>query len=104
MKLSSIWGGGGFFDLFEAILQIVRGAGFEFRGGVNLIGLSVLWRGAKRLVGVRAMQALLEIIDSPDERARRAQSAHQRVLESFTVQPQVATIQAILRQVVQAKG
>jgi glycosyltransferase involved in cell wall biosynthesis len=48
-------------------------------------------------------QALVEIIDSPDERARRAHSAHQRVQESFTVQPQVAKIEAILRQVAQAR-
>jgi len=49
-------------------------------------------------------RAMLEIIESPDERARRAQNAHQRVLESFTVQPQVAKIEAILQQVVQVKG
>jgi glycosyltransferase involved in cell wall biosynthesis len=48
-------------------------------------------------------RALLEIIDSPDERARRAHNAHQRVCDSFTVQPQVAKIEAILRQVVQAR-
>jgi len=45
----------------------------------------------------------VEIIESPDERARRAQNAHQRVQESFTVQPQVATIEAILQQVAQAR-
>ncbi|MCS7301157.1 MAG: glycosyltransferase family 4 protein [Fimbriimonadales bacterium] len=44
--------------------------------------------------------ALLEIIQNPDERARRAQNAHQRVLRDFTVQPQVAKIEAILQQVV----
>lgn len=44
--------------------------------------------------------ALMEIIQNPDERARRAHNAHQRVLESFTVQPQVAKIEAILQQVV----
>ncbi len=48
-------------------------------------------------------QALVEIIDRPDERARRAQNAYQRVQESFTVQPQVAKIEAILRQVVQTR-
>lgn len=47
--------------------------------------------------------ALIEIIENPDERARRAQNAHQRVCESFTVQPQVAKIEAILQQVVQAR-
>jgi spore maturation protein CgeB len=45
----------------------------------------------------------VEIIESPDERARRAQNAHQRVCDSFTVQPQVAKIEAILRQVAQAR-
>ncbi len=45
-------------------------------------------------------QALLEILNNPEERARRAQNAHQRVLESFTVGPQVAKIEAILQQVV----
>lgn len=44
--------------------------------------------------------ALLEIIEHPDERARRAQNAHQRVLQDFTVQTQVAKIEAILQQVV----
>jgi glycosyltransferase involved in cell wall biosynthesis len=48
-------------------------------------------------------RALLEIIESPDERDRRAQNAHQRVCDSFTVQPQVAKIEAILRQVAQAR-
>jgi len=48
-------------------------------------------------------RALVEIIDSPDERARRAQNAHQRVQESFTVQPQVATIEAILQQVAKTR-
>ncbi|MCS7300378.1 MAG: glycosyltransferase family 4 protein [Fimbriimonadales bacterium] len=43
--------------------------------------------------------ALLEIIQSPDERARRAQNAHQRVLRDFTVQSQTAKIEAILQQV-----
>ncbi len=44
--------------------------------------------------------ALLEILTNPDERARRGQNAHQRVLKSFTVEPQVAKIEAILQQVV----
>lgn len=44
--------------------------------------------------------ALLEIIGHPDERARRAHNAHQRVLQDFTVQPQVAKIEAILQTVV----
>lgn len=44
--------------------------------------------------------ALLEMLANPDARARRAQNAHQRVLESFTVQTQVAKIEAILQQVV----
>lgn len=44
--------------------------------------------------------ALLEMLANPDERVRRAQNAHQRVQESFTVQPQVAKIEAILQQVV----
>jgi glycosyltransferase involved in cell wall biosynthesis len=48
-------------------------------------------------------RALVEIIESPDERARRAQNAHQRVCDSFTVQPQVAKIEAILQQVAQAR-
>jgi glycosyltransferase involved in cell wall biosynthesis len=48
------------------------------------------------------VRALIEIIENPDERARRAQNAHQRVQESFTVQPQVAKIEAILQKVVQA--
>jgi glycosyltransferase involved in cell wall biosynthesis len=48
-------------------------------------------------------RALIEIIEDPDERARRAQNAHQRVQESFTVQPQVAKIEAILQQVVDAR-
>jgi glycosyltransferase involved in cell wall biosynthesis len=48
-------------------------------------------------------RALLEIIESPDERDRRAQNAHQRVCDSFTVQPQVAKIEAILQQVAQAR-
>ncbi|MCX7925062.1 MAG: glycosyltransferase family 4 protein [Fimbriimonadales bacterium] len=43
--------------------------------------------------------ALIEIIENPSERARRAQNAHHRVQESFTVQPQVAKIEAILQQV-----
>lgn len=46
--------------------------------------------------------ALIEMIANPDERARRAQNAHQRVLKSFTVQPQVAKIEAILRQVAES--
>ena len=48
-------------------------------------------------------RALVEIINSPDERARRARNAHQRVQESFTVQPQVAKIEAILQQIAQAR-
>ena len=48
-------------------------------------------------------RALVEIIESPDERARRAQNAHQRVCDSFTVQPQVAKIEAILQQVAQSR-
>ncbi|MGQ9902274.1 MAG: glycosyltransferase, partial [Fimbriimonadales bacterium] len=48
------------------------------------------------------VHALIEIIENPDERARRAQNAHQRVCESFTVESQVAKIEAILEQVVQA--
>lgn len=47
--------------------------------------------------------ALIEMIENPDERARRAQNAHQRVCESFTVESQVAKIEAILEQVVQAR-
>jgi len=48
--------------------------------------------------------ALVEIIENPDERTRRAQNAHQRVQNSFTVQPQVAKIEAILQRVVQARS
>ncbi|MFN7016592.1 MAG: glycosyltransferase family 4 protein [Fimbriimonadales bacterium] len=44
--------------------------------------------------------ALLAIIEDPEERARRAQNAHQRVQQSFTVQLQVAKIEAILQQVI----
>ncbi|MCS7273098.1 MAG: glycosyltransferase family 4 protein [Fimbriimonadales bacterium] len=44
-------------------------------------------------------RALIEIIENPDERARRACNAHQRVLESFSVHTQVAKIEAILAQV-----
>lgn len=47
--------------------------------------------------------ALIEIIENPDERTRRAQNAHQRVNESFTVQPQVAKIEAILQQAAYAR-
>ncbi len=43
--------------------------------------------------------ALLEIIENPDERSRRAQNAQQRVLRDFTVQTQVAKIETILQQV-----
>ncbi|GIV07393.1 MAG: glycosyl transferase [Fimbriimonadales bacterium] len=43
--------------------------------------------------------ALLEILTQPDERARRAHNAHQRVRHNFTVQPQVAQIEAILQTV-----
>ncbi|MCS6919789.1 MAG: glycosyltransferase family 4 protein [Fimbriimonadales bacterium] len=46
--------------------------------------------------------AMIEIIESPDERARRARNAHQRVQESFTVQPQVAKIELILGQVAES--
>ncbi len=45
--------------------------------------------------------ALIEIIENPEERARRAQNAHQRLQESFTVQPQVAKIETILKRVVE---
>lgn len=47
--------------------------------------------------------ALIEIIENPDERARRAQNAHQRVGVAFTVESQVAKIEAILEQVVRAR-
>ncbi|MDW8107104.1 MAG: glycosyltransferase family 4 protein [Armatimonadota bacterium] len=43
--------------------------------------------------------ALIEILENPDERARRAHNAHQRVQQSFTVETQVAQIEAILQQV-----
>jgi glycosyltransferase involved in cell wall biosynthesis len=49
-------------------------------------------------------RALKEIIENPDERARRAQNAHQRIQQAFTVQPQVAKIEAILQRVAQARG
>lgn len=46
--------------------------------------------------------ALIEMIENPDERTCRAQNAHQRVGVAFTVESQVAKIEAILEQVVQA--
>jgi glycosyltransferase involved in cell wall biosynthesis len=45
-------------------------------------------------------RALREARDSPEERLRRAQNAHQRIVDAFTVSPKVAEIEAILQMVV----
>ncbi len=41
-------------------------------------------------------RALLEAIEKPDERFRRAQNAHQRIVEQFTADQKVPEIEAIL--------
>ena len=92
----------------DTIERRVNGLGvsepvIQTRGSNQILVELPGYRDPEQAVRVLQRTALLEIIDSPDERARRAQNAHQRVLESFTVQPQVAKIEAILQQVARVK-
>jgi glycosyltransferase involved in cell wall biosynthesis len=45
-------------------------------------------------------EALLEAIHNPEERARRARNAHQRILEAFTASMKIPEMEAILRRVI----